>query len=170
MTTQLLIVFCSHLWTIVTPTCRSDMRDKTIFPVIPTITATAYNNANENNYYTLGHFPKAEVLEVWNDNNCNSKESYLKLLEYSIEDKESVKNACADDIIDTVKNLKPGEYIRLRKMSPREQFRFMGVSEDDIEKLVSSGVPDAELYKQAGNSIVVDVLYEIFKRLLVKAY
>ena len=46
----------------------------------------------------------------------------------------------------------------------------MGVSEDDIEKLVSSGVPDAELYKQAGNSIVVDVLYEIFKRLLVKAY
>lgn len=155
---------------LVTPTCRSDMRDKTISPVIPTITATAYNNANENNCYTLGHFPKAEVLEVWNDNNCNSKESYLKLLEYSIEDKESVKNACADDIIDTVKNLKPGEYIRLRKMSPREQFRFMGVSEDDIEKLVSSGVPDAELYKQAGNSIVVDVLYEIFKRLLVKAY
>jgi len=152
---------------IVTPTCRGDMRDKTISPVIPTITATAYNNANENNCYTLGHFPKAEVLEVWTGSNCNLKGSYQKLLESSIEDKEGVKNACADDIFDTIRNLKPGEYLRLRKMSPREQFRFMGVSEDDIDKLVSSGVSDAELYKQAGNSIVVDVLFELFKSLFI---
>jgi DNA (cytosine-5)-methyltransferase 1 len=63
-------------------------------------------------------------------------------------------------------NLLPGQYIRLRRMTPTELFRFMGVPSKYIEKLVNnSGNTDAELYKQAGNSIVVDVLYHLFKNI-----
>ena len=41
----------------------------------------------------------------------------------------------------------------------------MGFSDDAFEKAKSSGVSDTQLYKQAGNSIVTDVLYYIFKEL-----
>lgn len=51
--------------------------------------------------------------------------------------------------------------IRIRKLTPRECFRLMGFSDsafDAAEEVVSN----TQLYKQAGNSIVVDVLYYIF--------
>ena len=41
----------------------------------------------------------------------------------------------------------------------------MGLSEEDIEKIQFSGISNAQQYKQAGNSIVVNVLEEIFKEL-----
>ena len=50
--------------------------------------------------------------------------------------------------------------------TPTECFRLMGVSDDDIEKLLKSGVSDTQLYKQAGNSIVVDVLVHLFNEML----
>lgn len=56
---------------------------------------------------------------------------------------------------------------RIRKLTPRECFRLMGVSEPDIDTLLSAGISDSQLYKLAGNSIVVDVLCGIFDRMLV---
>ena len=50
-------------------------------------------------------------------------------------------------------------------MTPKEQFRFMGVPEKYIDRLIKSGNADKELYKQAGNSIVVSVLYHLFSSL-----
>ena len=61
-----------------------------------------------------------------------------------------------------------GEYrddLRIRKLSPLECWRLMGFSDDDFHK--AEGVnSNSQLYKQAGNSIVVDVLEGIFKQLL----
>lgn len=54
---------------------------------------------------------------------------------------------------------------RIRKFTPRECFRLMGVSEDDIDKIQSAGVSKTQQYKMAGNSIVVNVLYHIFRNL-----
>lgn len=54
---------------------------------------------------------------------------------------------------------------RIRKLTPRECFRLMGVSEIDIDKIQSAGISKTQQYKMAGNSIVVDVLYYIFKNL-----
>lgn len=54
---------------------------------------------------------------------------------------------------------------RIRKLTPRECFRLMGVSESDIDKIQSAGISKTQQYKMAGNSIVVDVLYYIFKNL-----
>lgn len=54
---------------------------------------------------------------------------------------------------------------RVRKLTPREYFRLMGFSDDDFDNCIDAGISDAQLYKQAGNSIVVNVLYDIFNEL-----
>ena len=50
----------------------------------------------------------------------------------------------------------------IRKLTPRECWRLMGFSDDSFNAAKSVGVSDSQLYKQAGNSIVTDVLYYIY--------
>lgn len=54
---------------------------------------------------------------------------------------------------------------KTRKLTPREAWRLMGISDSDFNKAQESGLSDNQLYKQAGNAIVVDVLVHIFKEL-----
>lgn len=54
------------------------------------------------------------------------------------------------------------------KMSPREMFKFMGVSKEDIDKIEKEITSSTALFKMAANSIVVDVLYYIFKEMFIK--
>ncbi len=56
----------------------------------------------------------------------------------------------------------------IRKLTPKECFRLMGFEDKDIDILKANGISDTQLYKMAGNSIVVDVLYYIFGNLLKK--
>ena len=56
--------------------------------------------------------------------------------------------------------------IAIRKLTPRECFRLMGMKDEDIDKIQSAGISNTQQYKMAGNSIVVNVLEEIFKKLL----
>lgn len=58
------------------------------------------------------------------------------------------------------------ENFRIRKLTPKECWRLMGFDDDDFERAQASGASNSQLYKQAGNSIVVDVLEAIFKNLL----
>jgi len=60
-----------------------------------------------------------------------------------------------------------GDGIGLRKLTPLECWRLMGFSDDDFNKSKQSGMSDSQLYKQAGNSIVVDVLVDIFKNMFL---
>ena len=55
---------------------------------------------------------------------------------------------------------------RIRRLTPKECWRLMGFSDTDFEKARATGNSDTQLYKQAGNSIVVNVLEEIIKKLL----
>lgn len=54
---------------------------------------------------------------------------------------------------------------RIRKLTPKECFRLMGVKDEDYDKLT---VSNTQKYKQAGNSIVVDVLMAIFDNMFVQ--
>lgn len=54
--------------------------------------------------------------------------------------------------------------IRIRKLTPKECFRLMGFSDENFEA-AERMVSNSQLYKQAGNSIVVDVLYYILVEL-----
>lgn len=57
--------------------------------------------------------------------------------------------------------------LNIRKLTPKECFRLMGFEDRDFEILVKNGISDTQLYRMAGNSIVVDVLEAIFKSLLL---
>lgn len=53
---------------------------------------------------------------------------------------------------------------RIRKFTPRECGRLMGVSDEDISKMAAVN-SNTQLYKQFGNSIVVDVMCAMFRNL-----
>ena len=55
-------------------------------------------------------------------------------------------------------------HLRIRKLTPKECWRLMGFSDIAFEKAEKVN-SNTQLYKQAGNSIVVNVLTEIFKKL-----
>ena len=55
---------------------------------------------------------------------------------------------------------------RIRKLTPKECWRLMGFTDEDFEKAKTAGISNSQLYKQAGNSIVVNCLEAIFKELL----
>ncbi len=54
---------------------------------------------------------------------------------------------------------------RIRKLTPRECLRLMGFG-DDFKQVVS----DTQMYRQAGNSIVVDVLIAILKQMDISRF
>lgn len=56
---------------------------------------------------------------------------------------------------------------RIRKLTPRECFRLMGVSDVDINKIQAAGISKSQQYKMAGNSIVVNCLAAIFRQLFI---
>lgn len=56
--------------------------------------------------------------------------------------------------------------IRIRRLTPREYYRLMGFDDEDYEKAAQVN-SNTQLYKQAGNSIVVNVLEAIFINLLL---
>ena len=60
------------------------------------------------------------------------------------------------------------EKYRIRKLTPKEYWRLMGFNDEDFEKaaMVNS---NSQLYKQAGNSIVKNVLMAIFNKMVVTA-
>ena len=107
--------------------------------ISPTITASGGNKCTSAAIYE----PKREDLSWTIDN---------------LEEKETRENTTVNDIVNNYK---------VRRLAPIENFRLMGVSDDDFykaEKVCSK----TQLNKQAGNAIVVDVLYYIFKELLLE--
>lgn len=57
--------------------------------------------------------------------------------------------------------------LKIRKLTPKECWRLMGFDDSDFDKAAKVN-SNSQLYKQAGNSIVVNVLEKILENLLVK--
>lgn len=72
-----------------------------------------------------------------------------------------------DGMSNTLTTVQKDNYVldlyRIRKLTPRECFRLMGFTDADFDKI--KGISNTQLYKMAGNSIVVNVLEAIFKQL-----
>lgn len=62
--------------------------------------------------------------------------------------------------------VKPTDLIAIRRLTPRECWRLMGWSDDRIDVAMNAGVSNTQLYKMAGNSIVLDCLKVLFENLL----
>ena len=54
---------------------------------------------------------------------------------------------------------------RIRRLTPRECWRLMDFTDEQFDKAKNAGLSDTQLYKQAGNSIVVGVLEQIMGNL-----
>lgn len=58
----------------------------------------------------------------------------------------------------------PNELISLRRLTPRECWRLIGWKDEDIDKVMEGSISNTQLFKMAGNSIVVNCLKEIFTK------
>ena len=78
-----------------------------------------------------------------------------------------------DDISNTLTTVQKDNLLlekpqyRIRKLTPRECGRLMGVSDEDIDKMAAVN-SNTQLYKQFGNSIVVDIMCAMFKNLNIE--
>lgn len=122
-----------------------------------------------------GHQPK--VLEI----NCvamrGQGENNMQQLEINSEDiSNSITTVQKDNLVlirketdllqDWVWEIQGQKYlIRIRKLTPRECWRLMDFSDEDFEKAQAVN-SNTQLYKQAGNSIVKNVLCEVFRQLI----
>lgn len=78
----------------------------------------------------------------------------------------SIGNGGNTDCFVAEPTLGSGDYW-IRKLTPRECFRLMGVSEENIDKIQRAGISNSQQYKMAGNSIVVDVIFHIFRKMFI---
>ena len=58
--------------------------------------------------------------------------------------------------------------VRIRKLTPRECWRLMGFMDEEFDRV--HGISNSQLYKQAGNSIVVNVLSALLSQLFYKEF
>lgn len=71
-----------------------------------------------------------------------------------------------DGVTNTITSVQKDNYVasslRIRKLTPKECWRLMGFDDADFDKAQAVGISNTQLYKQAGNSIVVNCLEAIF--------
>ena len=60
--------------------------------------------------------------------------------------------------------------VRIRRLTPLECFRLQGFPDSHHDNAKAAGISDAQLYKQAGNAVTVNVVYEIARRLDLCCY
>lgn len=75
----------------------------------------------------------------------------------------TLDTGCQQGVVEQENNV----LYRIRKLTPRECFRLMGVDDADIDKIQESGISNSQQYKMAGNSIVVDTLYHLFRKMFI---
>lgn len=85
-------------------------------------------------------------------------------LEYN-EDDGIYYGEIVDGDSDTLEDLSSDNPFRIRKLTPRECWRLMGFTDSDFRKAQKVN-SETQLYKQAGNSIVVNVLTAIFGQMI----
>lgn len=74
----------------------------------------------------------------------------------------TLKTSCKDVAV-VFKDM--NELISIRRLTPRECWRLMGWKDSDIDKVLDGTISNTQLYKMAGNSIVVDCLKEILNKI-----
>lgn len=67
--------------------------------------------------------------------------------------------------VETTNNKDMAKVYKIRKMTPREVFRLMGVTDADVDKIQAAGISESQQYRMAGNSIVIQVLESIFTQM-----
>ena len=164
------------------PTCAGGNIQPKIIDELKTIVAMRGRNPENPSDRTAGQKTE-QRLEPNGDGVCNTLTSVQKdnlLLEEKPEcinlyDEQGKETSFQDRVYKTDKispaittSFRPSyeiEKYRIRKLTPKECWRLMGFSDEDFEKAAKVN-SNTQLYKQAGNSIVKDVLIAIFRQMI----
>ena len=129
-----------------------------------------------------------QLCRVWKDKapTLHTKSKDIKIYEYKKQLTEAIinvkdikktqmldlcnRNVVADGLCQTVdmgyhNSIRLLDKCRIRKLTPRECFRLMGVRDEDIDNILKNQ-SDSSAYHLAGDSIVVNVLMAIFKEMI----
>ena len=138
-----------------------------------TIRICAIGGRSDSDWYNSEHKQRLEIGgEISNSITSVLKDNYV-----CMEEEKKIKTPrpegkgwCWDE--------ENGKWFRIRKLTPRECFRLMDVSDTDFDKLIvmedaggkqKRAISDSQLYKMAGNSIVVSCMDLIFENLFFPA-
>ena len=138
-----------------------------------TIRICAIRGRSDGDWYNSEHKQRLEIGgEISNSITSVLKDNYV-----CMEEEKKIKTPrpegkgwCWDE--------ENGKWFRIRKLTPRECFRIMDVSDTDFDKLIVTedaggkqkrAISDSQLYKMAGNSIVVSCMDLIFENLFFPA-
>ena len=118
----------------------------------------------------LGNNEIAQTITTCAGNRAN--DNFIGTYQYSKSDKFmqgkprlQTGKEVVDTILTTQKEGIVNNNLRIRKLTPKECFRLMGVKDEDFEK-IAKNQSDSSLYHLVGDSIVVNVLMAIFKNLI----
>ena len=124
-------------------------------PIVNTITTVQKDNVILVPQATKAGYAAAEVGDGIYTNRMKYKRGVVQKSMIP-----TLKTSCSDiGVVVTDKD----ELINIRRLTPRECWRLMGWKEERIDVAFSSGSSETQLYKMAGNSIVVNVLKRIFE-------
>lgn len=135
----------------------------------------AYNKSSMANFVTQGSFGATGVIEIYEEDNTEDNKQSAQNSEGGGQcpaltasyDKVSLANLMGVDSFPKpccLTNENEMKKYRIRKLTPTECFRLMGCDDKTCDKLTKSGISNSQLYKMAGNSIVVDCLFHIFRQ------
>lgn len=122
-----------------------------------------------------GHVPmilkEGNMLKGGKQLNETIQKNIDKFKEGNILDMDLYNRSVKEDISQTITDERHSKQrlfdgLRIRKLTPKECWRLMGFDDEDFEK-ASKVNSNTQLYKQAGNSIVVNVLEAILESLLL---
>lgn len=126
---------------------------------------------NVNEKYYLSDKMKKYISQVgsenYHNNNCKINLQVARPLTTEHGKRAGTTNYFSEDLI-LEKDIRGMDLsnIRIRRLTPSECFILMGFTYTDYVLCKTAGLSDTQLYKQTGNSIVVNVLEEIIKELL----
>ena len=131
----------------------------------------------KNHYYVMEEMKEPIVLGWTRDEKGNVVDRHPVEVANAVTaaKRDNTQNYVLEEIIEDIRRRYPnrgiflhdGKIYFIRKLTPRECFRLMGVSDADIDKIQAAGISKSQQYKMAGNSIVVNCLAAIFRQLFI---
>lgn len=117
------------------------------------------------------------IQEIMEDDNLSEEEQISEAVKLfriaSPEEREAAEEDVDDEVIERAEQDR-GEIGKIRfrvsRLSTRDCFRLMGLTEEDVEKAEDLGVSNSQLYKQAGNGIATNCMGLVMEHLYQAQY
>ena len=141
------------------------------------INSSGYVGQNRSRIYVIGHIRGSSTRKVFPIPVKSNRAKLKRVATFDIKSQDALKRIYdVNGLCPTLTTMQGGHRQpkillpngEARKLTPRECWRLQGFPDWAFDKAAAVN-SDSQLYKQAGNSVTVNVIYEIAKRLEVRA-